>query len=81
MTRRADVVAYNRDGQPILIAECKAPDVPVTQKAFGQAANYNMALRVTYLVITNGNQTYCCRIDFQNERYTFIEEIPRWSDE
>lgn len=78
MTRRADVVAYNRDGQPLLIAECKSPDVPVTQKTFAQAANYNMALQVRHLLITNGNHTYCCRIDFEHERYEFVEEVPRW---
>jgi hypothetical protein len=78
MTKRADIVAYDRLGKPLLIAECKSPGVPVTQKAFGQAANYNMALRVQYLVITNGNHTYCCLIDFDNQRYEFLEAVPRW---
>jgi hypothetical protein len=78
MTRRADVVAYDTEGKPFLIAECKSPEVPVTQRTFGQAANYNMALRVRYLVITNGNHTYCCKIDFEHERYEFVEEIPSW---
>jgi len=80
MTRRADLVAYDRDGRPFLIAECKSPDVPVTQKTFAQAANYNMTLRVEYLLITNGQHTYCCRIDFENERYEFVEEVPEWQE-
>lgn len=78
MTKRADIVAYNREGEPLLIAECKSPDVPVTQNTFAQAANYNMALRVQHLLITNGQHTYCCKIDFANERYEFVEEVPHY---
>src|SRR3954469_13940291 len=41
LSQRADIVVFNRDGLPWLLAECKAPAVPVSQETFYQAARYN----------------------------------------
>lgn len=58
-TWRADVVLHGRDGRPLLIAECKAPTVGITQDTFDQLARYNVALGARALVATNGDATYC----------------------
>ncbi|MDX1420859.1 MAG: type I restriction enzyme HsdR N-terminal domain-containing protein [Rubricoccaceae bacterium] len=57
---RADVLVHDRAGQPLLLAECKAPDVPVTQATFDQLARYNAVVRARALLATNGRVHYCC---------------------
>ncbi len=76
MVKRCDVVVFDKDGKPCLIAECKAPSVKITQKVFDQIARYNLALKVNYLLVTNGHEVYCCKIDFENKTFEMMEEIP-----
>ncbi|MCF8301628.1 MAG: type I restriction enzyme HsdR N-terminal domain-containing protein [Bacteroidales bacterium] len=76
LQKRADIVAHSRSGNPLLIVECKAPQVTITQSTFDQIVNYNMTLKVRYLVITNGMTHYCCKVDWENNQYTFLESIP-----
>lgn len=76
MPRRADIVAFSRQGRPLLIAECKAPSVTVKQETFDQVARYNRILHVPYLVVTNGLTHYACRIDFESAAYEFLNELP-----
>ncbi len=73
---RADIVIYNREGMPSVIVECKAPNVKITQDAFNQIAKYNYKLRVRYLVVTNGLQHFCCKMDYKRNEIKFVEEIP-----
>jgi type I site-specific restriction endonuclease len=72
---RADVVAYDRCVKPLLIAECKAPQVHITQETFEQVARYNLVLKVPYLLVTNGQQHFFCRLDLQKGGYVFEEEM------
>ena len=74
--RRFDLLAYDKAGLPFLLAECKAPEVKINQKAFDQIAAYNYALRVPYLLLTNGPQTICCEMDYGKSSYRFLDEIP-----
>ncbi|MGB0931440.1 MAG: type I restriction enzyme HsdR N-terminal domain-containing protein [Chitinophagales bacterium] len=80
LLRRTDVVAYNKNGAPILIVECKAPNVKITQQVFDQIAAYNISLKVEYLFITNGLEHFCCKIDYETNSYTFIEDLPYFSE-
>jgi hypothetical protein len=54
LSKRADIVCYNRKMEPQLLVECKAPEIKLSQATFDQAARYNMTLRVPLLMITNG---------------------------
>jgi hypothetical protein len=76
MKRRCDIVIFDRSGKPFMIVECKAPGIGTGQKVFDQIARYNLALGTEYLVVTNGMQHYCCRIDHAARSYDFIREIP-----
>ena len=73
---RADIVIYNREGMPIVIVECKAPNVKIIQDAFNQIAKYNYKLIVKYLVVTNGMQHFCCEMDYKNNKINFLQDIP-----
>ena len=73
---RADIVLYNIEGKPKMIVECKAPNVKITQNSFNQIAKYNFQLRVELLVVTNGLQHFCCKMDYNKNEIKFVEEIP-----
>jgi len=76
--RRFDLLIYNRKGQPHLIAEFKAPNVKITQDTFDQVVRYNMALHVERVVVSNGLQHFVCDIDYDNNSYAFLREIPEF---
>ncbi len=73
---RADIVLFSRSGKPSVIVECKAPDVKISQQVFDQIARYNLELRVSYLIVTNGLNHYCCQFDKTQLTYSFLQEIP-----
>lgn len=76
LTKRADIIIFGNLGQPAMIVECKAPEVKIDQKVFEQISRYNLALKVKYLIVTNGLEHYCAKIDFGSSSFTFLEEIP-----
>ena len=78
--KRCDTVLYRRDLSARLIVEYKAPSVEITQAVFDQITRYNMALKVDYLIVTNGLQHYCCQIDYTRQAYCFLPEIPAYSE-
>lgn len=78
LRRRCDIVAYDAAVRPLFIVECKAPYVPLNQAVFEQIAQYNMALRVPYLMVSNGQSSYVCRIDFERADFDFLEELPTY---
>lgn len=75
LKKRCDIVGYNKLAKPILIVECKAPGVKISQKTFDQVAGYNISLRVKHLAVSNGLEHYFCEIDFEKNNYRFIKEI------
>lgn len=76
--KRYDIVIYNKDGSIFLIVECKAPQIEISQNTFDQIARYNLSLKATYLMVTNGLHHYYCQLDYENEKYQFLEEIPNY---
>lgn len=77
-SKRCDTVAYSRDLSPLMIMEYKAPSVEITSTVFDQIVRYNMVLRVKYLTVSNGLRHFCCKIDYETQEYTFLEEIPTY---
>lgn len=77
---RCDSVLYDRSLKPRMIIEYKAPTVSITQKVFDQITIYNMLLHVDYLVVSNGIKHYCCRMDYENQKYLFLEDIPDYQE-
>ncbi len=77
--KRYDIVVFNPDGSIHLIVECKAPHINIHQETFDQIARYNLSLDATYLMVTNGLQHYYCKLDYENEKYIFLEEVPNYS--
>ncbi len=76
--KRYDIVIFNSDGSIFLIVECKRPKVAITQAVFDQIARYNLKLKASLLMVTNGLHHYYCAMDFEKERYHFLKEIPNY---
>ncbi|MDC8004885.1 type I restriction enzyme HsdR N-terminal domain-containing protein [Aureisphaera galaxeae] len=74
--KRYDIVVFEPDGSIFLIVECKAPYISITQDTFDQIARYNLVTQANYLMVTNGLDHYYCRMDYENERYVFLEDLP-----
>ncbi len=83
--KRSDILIYDKDMTPVILIECKAPNVNIDKKYFGQKAldqigRYNLSFQVQYLIVTNGMTTYCSKIDFNERNFTFIDKIPSWNE-
>ena len=79
LRKRYDIVVYNPDGSIHIIVECKSAKIKIDQTTFDQIARYNLALKATYLMVTNGINHYYCQMDFINECYSFLENIPDYN--
>ena len=77
-TKRYDIVVFNNDGSIFLIVECKAPSIPISQIVFDQIARYNLALNASFLMVSNGLEHYYCQMDYENECYVFLKDIPNY---
>lgn len=76
--RRCDTLVADRHGKPFVIIEYKSPQVQVTQTTFNQIVRYNMVLHAKYLIVSNGIKHYCCMIDYSNNTYKFLADIPTY---
>jgi hypothetical protein len=79
LKKRSDIVVFNTAGRPAMIIECKAPDIPVTQVVFEQAAMYNIVFHCLYLLVTNGITHYICIMNYTERSWKFVEQIPDYS--
>jgi len=80
MTRRCDIVIYDRNTHPVMIVECKKATVPLTQKVLDQVCRYNLVLKVPYLVITNGKQQICCHLNVTDKCLNYLSKLPSWAE-
>ena len=78
--RRCDTLVADREGKPLVIVEYKAPEIEITQQVFDQIVRYNMVFRARYLMVSNGMAHYCCQIDYENNTYSFLSEIPCYEE-
>jgi hypothetical protein len=78
--RRCDTVVYNNQLEPLMIIEYKESNVSINQDVFDQIVRYNIVLKVQYLVVSNGVNHYCCRMDYENQTYEFLTDIPNYMD-
>lgn len=55
---RADILVYDRNARPLVLVECKRPEVVLDAAVLDQVIRYNMVLDVGYMIITNGYKTF-----------------------
>ncbi|MGX1024767.1 type I restriction enzyme HsdR N-terminal domain-containing protein [Flavobacterium sp. CS20] len=78
MSKRYDIVVFEPNGKIQLVVECKSPEVEINQETFDQIARYNLSLNAQYLMLTNGLNHYFCQLDYKNESYIFLQELPKF---
>jgi hypothetical protein len=74
--RRFDLVVFDTNSKPMLLAEFKAPDIALQQTVFDQIAHYNMQLKVPHALVSNGRTHYCFRIDDGQQEFVWETELP-----
>lgn len=80
LKKRIDLVIYNKDIEPILLVECKAPEIPINQKVLDQIGRYNIKMRVPYLLVTNGLNHFNYKIDFKHNSFVALSDIPHYEE-
>ena len=79
LNRRCDTVLYDSFLRPQMIIEYKAPSVSIRQEVFDQIVRYNMSLKVSWLIVSNGLQHYCCYVRADGT-YIFLKSIPDYGE-
>lgn len=80
LSRRCDIVIYNTQLQPVMIVECKKPQVPINQKVLDQASRYNLVLHVPFLLLSNGSQNLILQVDWSRQQLVRLQHIPSWME-
>ena len=75
--KRYDLAAFNRKGEPLLVVECKSPDLKLNPSIIDQAIRYNLALQASYLFITNGMVHIF--LEKTKEGYVQINDLPDYA--
>lgn len=78
--KRFDLAVYDRNGNALLVVECKAPSLPVTQDVLDQAMRYNLAMKVGFLMLTNGLQHIFCQADTNEGSIRLINDLPEFTE-
>jgi hypothetical protein len=74
LKKRFDILVYNKKHQPWMMIECKAPEVNLSEKTIMQILRYNMAIPVSFIVITNGH--YCYAASIMDGKAKWLNELP-----
>lgn len=76
LSKRSDIVVFNREGQPWMIVECKAPTQKLSQRTVHQASVYNHTLKAKYLAVTNGLVHICCEVNWTEGKTALLDALP-----
>ena len=80
LSKRYDVVVFKSTGEILVLIECKPPSITISQATFDQIARYNLVLNAQFLMVTNGLNHYFCQMDFENEKYLFLKNLPTYNN-
>jgi len=75
MRKRLDLILYDGEGKPFMLAECKAWDVPLNEKVMQQIGNYNTLIQAPFLLVTNGKETLLCHAHFDSQSSSFLDSM------
>ena len=76
--KRADAVVFGAEGAPLMVMECKAATVTLTDAVLDQAVRYHSALKPRYLLLTNGNAFYCYHTEGQTLQP--LDHLPTYTE-
>ena len=76
LKKRFDVLVYDREHQPWMMVECKAPEIALSEGVLQQLLRYHMSIPVALLVITNGTQTMAW--EKKEQQLALLQHLPAW---
>lgn len=80
LQKRFDIVLHNNFGKPLIIVECKAPEIKISEDALHQALRYNSIIQAPYILLTNGLDMYCGKINFKDASFSYLKDIPFYQE-
>ena len=80
LKKRSDIVVFSKSLSPLMIVECKARHIPITQATVDQAMRYNLKLKVNFLVLTNAETTFVVKLLAKDNEYEFLQHFPFYHD-
>jgi hypothetical protein len=80
LQKRSDIIVYSRDGEPLVLVECKAARYNLDQKVMEQGLMYNRTIGARYIIITNGVESACMQIDVEASKVEFLKEVPGYDE-
>lgn len=76
LNKRFDILIFDSHGNPNIIVECKSPKVKIDQSTLDQALTYQNKIEANFVILTNGEKTYCIKVDLILKKASYIKEIP-----
>lgn len=80
LSKRSDVLIFNKLGKPLLIIECKAAKVRIVQKVIEQVSLYNKTIGAIFLCVSNGLNHYCWTMNQNSQKFDFLKQIPDYNE-
>jgi hypothetical protein len=81
LKKRVDILVHDRSGQPIMIVECKSPEIRLADEVLEQIATYDFQYKLPYLVVTNGMHHFAFKmIDQQAMKFEYLLVIPLYEE-
>ncbi len=77
LPKRADLLVFDREGNPFLLIECKDTLVPLDDIVLQQAAQYNHIIKAPYVVLVNGLEWFCYQADLGKQTLQLLDDIPQ----
>ena len=80
LKKRWDIVVYNNLFNPIILVECKAPNVKLNQEALKQVFTYQNKLNCEFIVLSNGIEHLQWQVDRLKKTIIEVSQIPIYSN-
>ncbi|HEY9117776.1 MAG TPA: type I restriction enzyme HsdR N-terminal domain-containing protein [Roseivirga sp.] len=80
LQKRSDILIYDEQLKPLVLVECKAPDVALASQVVDQIATYNKICKAPLVVITNGIQTFAGLYIAGQEDFKMLNQIPAYEE-
>jgi len=80
LQKRTDIIVHDREAKPLVLVECKAPEHRLNQKVLEQAMMYNKTLKAEYIIVTNGLEHSCLKVDSIGRKIEFLSTLPFYKD-
>lgn len=78
LSKRSDILVFDREGKPWMIIECKSPEMKITNQIFHQASVYNATHKAKFMTITNGLNHFCCSINWADGKTQLLSSLPAY---